>query len=308
MRVPTPLVFLLCTTLIAGLWWQYTRHMDFLTPPASVVAATHLESTQAPVPSPAPVAPPTPTLQPEEQTTSSETAPSAPNTSPELTSPPSITLRQFHTTPPHSSTELANIAAQHEAQKEWQLALLAYERILDESDANEAQRTEAINAIQRIKPLSPIWNADPQQSITIHLHALTTDKHIQTLSPVLNQIAIDIEKASSGILKVIAHVSRDRQLRTTDIKLPYKIYLTGPQSQIPPKLTTYTSSSPLTLKDDIVKNLYRSIGSIITDHQLASPPLNWPPHLDNPSRALYTYVTRHTWQQLGQHLSQPPKP
>ncbi|RYD17739.1 MAG: hypothetical protein EOP88_24990, partial [Verrucomicrobiaceae bacterium] len=206
MRVPIPVVILLVLAVAGGTWWQNTRHMDFMTPPSQ--ARLELVRAQAeelfpevkepdepekPV-EPPPPEPPPPVEPPKPEIDLGDLA-AAP------------TLVDYSLRAPDGVPHLIELATALEEKGEFQRALLAWERVLDLGKPDDSQATTALSAIRRLRPTLPDWNTKPETAITVTLHAGTGKKLAKTIAPVLESVAKDLERASSGIVKVKTQVT-----------------------------------------------------------------------------------------------------
>jgi len=225
-RVPIPVVIFLVLAVAGGVWWGNTRHMDFVTPPSeSKLAAIRVriesslpqtdqvdDAISVPVvaPPPPPVEPPKPVIE-----------------LGDLTIPPS--LQDYGVRSPAGSAHLIELATLLEEKEEFQRALLAWERVIDLTHPDEGQAANAISAIKRLRPTLPDWNAKPETAITLSLRAGTAKKSAKTLTPILEGVARDLERASSGIVKITTSVTASQISRTTKGPAPVAIWLAGPE-------------------------------------------------------------------------------
>lgn len=309
MRVPIPWVLLLAIAVIGGGWWLGTRKADFLSPPSDAKLALirqQVESAMPPVDhlddavSVPPVA--------------VEPAPPPPEEPPkpvielgDLSRPP--TLREYADAAPKGAAYLIELAGLLEAKNANQRALLAWERVLDSAAPDDPQTQLASAAILRLRPTLPDWNQDRAAALAITLHAGTSKKSVKSLTPVLEEIARDLEQASAGILKVTATVTTTTAPATKRGQppppAPLTVWLTGPtKKSATTAVLACAADSPKTLRDDLLKTIGRIIHDQLvhaTVHTLPATGTNAASPLD----ALRGRTTRACWQELGTLLNRP---
>lgn len=303
MRVPIPLVLFLSLAVIAAVWWNGTRKTDFLTTPPAAKLAEIRSRVESQLPAKDPV----------------DTAPAAVAVTevpdaPTIVAQPAIdlgdinhppTLQEYSEFTSKGTTCLMDLAALLEAKGAFQRALLAWERVLDTGSPNVDQSTLAIAAIKRLRPSLPAWNTDRSKTITINLHAGTGNTKIKSLSSILKASALEIERASSGILKVTPIITSRRS--TMSSSAPVALRLAGTtKGSIATPVLSFTIRSQQSLRDDLLKALF-----LLLSDSLGHEPSNRPPPLLNqdtkPLDALNNHITRLQWQQLGIRLNTPQK-
>ena len=206
-----------------------------------------------------------------------------------------------------------------EAKGENQRALLAWERVLDTAQPDAPQTLLASAAILRLRPTLPDWNKDRAAVLAITLHAGANKKTVKSLTPVLEEIARELEHASAGILKVTATVTTTATTVAATKRgqpqppppppppppAPVTLWLTGPTKK---SSTTAalpcTADSPKSLRDELLKTL-----NLIIHDQLAHAAVQTPPaataNAANPLDTLRARITRACWQELGSRLNRP---
>ena len=313
MRVPIPWVLLLAIAVIGGGWWAGTRQADFLTPPSEAKLALirqRVKSSMPPIdhPSdavslPAVVAEPAPPPPVDPPKPAIELG--------DLSRPP--TLREYGDAAPKGAAYLIELAGLLEAKGENQRALLAWERVLDTAQPDDHQTLLASAAILRLRPTLPDWNKDRATTLTIILHAGTHKKTARSLTPVLEDIARDLQHASAGILKVTASVTVTTTATVTATTkrghapppAPVTLWLTGPTKKSPTTaVLASTADSPKALREDVLKTV-----CLIIHDQLAHATVRTPPvagaNAANPLDTLRARITRACWQELGTQLNRP---
>lgn len=297
MRVPIPVVILLCLCVVGGVWWVGTRDHDYLTPPpGSDLAAIRTKETDAlPPPGDAP------DLEPSPQTTEAVKpvrvfpAPKSNDDSPQLA--------EYRNQAANDPALLAETAFQLETQEKLQRSLLAWERILDTAAPDETRTAEALLSIKRLSSSLPLWNEDPTKAVTIMLHAGAGKSTAEILAPVLEEIARDLEKASSGILKITPMVKAGNDIPTGMGPAPIALWFTGPGAEARTTETiVFTSGSHEMIRDDLLKAILR----LIRSHLARSASLTVPEAGntgENPLDSIRLRITRLGWHELGSRLN-----
>jgi hypothetical protein len=303
-------VLLLCLAVVTGLWWHGSRHADFLTPPPETKLAMVREKvasslTRAVLPPDHTVSPPVPEPKPGpvRPTQAEETRPTIELG--DLASPP--VLHEYAEPALLGARHMINLAGLLEKKDQPQRALLAWERVLDLADHNESQAKTAIAAIKRLRPTLPPWNAEASKTISITLRAGTGRKNVKLLKPLLDETAREIERASSGILKVstILTTSKDGKVAST-APAPVALWLTGRGNFTrSTEVMSITAETPEALAEELRKTAFNLISGHIVQGSSRTPPM---PIADGESAAdaLLSHITRLYWKVLGNLLNQPP--
>ena len=298
------MVILLVLAVVSGMWWGNTRRMDFLTPPS----AAKLEAIRIKVKS---------SLPRQDQRDDAISVPAvvkAPTPPPiveepemdlgDLTTPP--TLQSYGELSSRGAVHLIALAGGLEKKGEFQRALLAWERVVDLTPADADQAATAISAIKRLRPTLPEWNAQPEAKIAITLHAGTGRKLAATLTPILVDVARDLEAASSGILKVAATVTPGKTSTPVKGPTPVALWLAGPDKKSASTETlSFTVTEPETLRQDILKTVFQLIRSHLGRATKYIPPAALADG-ENPQGALNFRVTRLCWSEFAGALNLPP--
>lgn len=306
-RVPSPVVILLIFPVVGGIWWWNTRDIDFVTPPSaekmeqvrrwaksSLPVDNEAENLPAPQPSPVIAELPAPSV--EEPTPQVNVG--------DLTIP--ATLQSYGEFAPEGAEQLAEVAEALEKQGEFLRALLAWERVIDLTKPTENQAATAISAIKRLRPTLPDWNSKPEAAITIVLHTGTGKKMAKTLAPIVENIARDLEAASSGILKVSVTVTAGKS-NTLKGPAPVALWLTGAgKSSSATETLSFTLDSQDVLRTEILKTVFLLIQSQLSRTTAYTPPAALS-EKEDPQSALNFRVTRLCWSEFAAGLNLPPK-
>ncbi len=306
MRVPPLLVILLILTVIGGVWISNTRHVDFLSHPSreelektrvkvasSIPQADQVDDAisapPAPAPPPPPIQAPEPTLKPAD-----------------LTNP--ITLRSYGSLSPKGPDHLVTLATLLEEKGEKQRALLAWERVIDATWATPKQTTTAHAAIHRLRPNVPNWNPKPDLALLVTLHANTSRKFTKSLTPVLDEVARELERASSGIIEFKSKVTSGKTSASADRDTPIAIWFSGPDKKSPSTpVITFTADRDNRLNQEIEYAIYQ----LLRDHLGHIPNYARPVEVTamaDARNALHDFITRRGWNAFGTAMNPPPPP
>jgi hypothetical protein len=278
MRVPTPIVALLCPIAIGITWWLGTRDKDFLTPPPGLV-----------IPDVTPTVVPTPP--PKETTT------------PQKDEPP-VTLDTFADQAAMGPAHLIQLANGLEEAKFHHLAWLAWERVLDATSASAAETTQARTAIRRLRTLPGDDRVEfPTSPLPITLQAGTARKHVAAIQPLLEETARQLETASSGILRVRALVTGGSNPTQPTTQSPVAIWISGPDTgSRSSEVLSFTLRPGLDAKERIHSSTSELLRSLIARSLTPPPPA--PKDMPFPEE-LAECITRRAWLTIGTHLNLP---
>jgi len=305
-RVPIPVVILLVLAVTGGIWWGNTRRMDFMTPPTSAELAElriRVESSLPRADQPADsISVPAAVEEPEPE----PPPPPVPEIElGDLGRPPA--LRDYADRAPQGAAHLIELAAALEKKGEFQRGLLAWERVLDSAKPDAPQAATAIAAITRLRPTLPDWNAKPEAVLQITLHAGTGKKLAKSLTPILEGVARDLERASSGILKIKATVTAGKTSKAGKGAVPVALWLAGPEKKSSStEVLSFTVESQDTLRQEILKTVYQLVRSQLGRAAQYTPPANLADGED-PQAALGFRITRLGWSEFATALNAPAK-
>jgi hypothetical protein len=288
--------------VVGATWWLGTRKADFLTPPHEAQLAQLRDQVESSLPqagqpadavsAPAVVNPP-PIPVPEEKP--------KPAIDPgDLGRAPS--LLDYNDRAPMGGAHLMDLADLLEAKGEAQRALLAWERVLDIPNADPGHARRAMAAIQRLRAKLPAWNQGGKRAMAITLHATTSQKNINALTPLLQQSARDLERASAGILKVTISVSASHNKQTAHGPALVALRLSGPSPKAvsTPVLTFFIRSTAF-LHQDLLNTEFLLIRDTLAHDSAHTAPAALALG-ENPLDALNSHITRRAWQDLGTRL------
>lgn len=304
MRVPVPLVILLCLAVVGGVWWSGTRQHDFLRPPSgeklAMIRAKVGDSLPPADRSGAPAAEVSVPAAP-------EPTPSADPKVPPHAAQETFDLAAYREAALNDAASFGALARQLESRGELQKALLAWERILDTATVPDKGVTaEALAAVKRLRPGVPAWNADPASAISIILHAGTGESTAAILAPVLEGVAREMENASSGILKINTRISAGADITGAARRPPIALWLSGSGDHArDTEVIAFTSRSPETLRGDVLKTLFQLVRSV-TGRSVSLKVPDVDSSVDNPVEPFHSHITRLVWREFGSWANNPP--
>jgi len=305
-QVPIPVVIFLALVVVGGVWFGKTRGFDFMTPPSEA----RLTEIQIKVESSFPQAD-----HPDDAISVPTAVPEPPPPPPpvkvkpafdfgDLGSPPQ--LGHFADRAEVGADHLVELAKRLEAGGHFQRALLAWERVLDHADPEETQMASAVQAIRRLRPTLPDWNTEPAKALAITLQAGTGRTLAKRLAPILEELARDLERASSGIAKLKTSVASGRDLPGTTPS-PIAIWLTGPDKESASTgVLAFTIKSPDSLRHEVLNTIYLLVRSEIELSTDLTPPPELSEDID-PRDALEFQITRLAWKKFAEALNRPSK-
>jgi len=306
-RVSFLWVILLSLSVVGGVWSFGIRHKDFLTPPSEAQLAVirgQVEvrlSQQDSVPEPEP--PPAPEPIPAEPVAVEE--PKKEIDLGDLSAAPELTL--YAERSPEGSPSLIELAKALEEKGHFSRALLAWERVIDLTRPDGEQSAAAFGAIRRIHPTLPSWNLDPTKAIPVTLHAGTGKSMAKKLRPVLEEVAQELGKASSGILIFSAKVTAGKTDLTANGPTPVALWLAGPSKD---STSTEVLSFTVESKDNLRLDVLKTIFQLMRGHLNQTTSYTTPAALANeedPLDALSYRFTRLCWHEFGESLRLPPE-
>lgn len=305
MRVPIPVVFFLIIAVVGGVWWNGTRGKDFLTPPSaeesrdlrmrlesSFPQATEFDNA---------ISEPLARAGPEKPVASEPPKPEIHLGNPEALPD----LAEYADRSPEGAAHLMELAVALEERGHFQRALLAWERVIDLTKPDDDQMMTAVSAIKRLRPTLPDWLPDTSKAIAITLHAGTGKTMAKSLTPILEQAARDLEKASAGVLKVTAKVTAAKGNLSAKGPTPVALWLAGPTKMSRSTgVLSFTVESPQVLHQEVLATVFKLVRSHIDQTTSYTTPAVLTEQ-ENPLEALSYRFTRLCWSEFGTTLSLP---
>lgn len=305
-RVSLLIVIPLCAATVAITWWRGTRKMDFLAPPTeaeieavkaqtinSVPGRSGLFSVPSQVESEEPKIP-----EPFRERPLLDTG--------DPTKPP--LLSTYADGAEKGADALIQLAAYMEDYGYSARALLAWERVLDKTKPDAAQREAAYEGILRLRPTAPLWNVDPASAKRLKLEVTVPPKATSNeLTEAVKAVAAEMENISSG------QVIFDSEVLMTKKGNPFKgmsVKIVGPGDKAPTTGTFQLDQMPAT-PDIVTYQLYSGIFRLVAAHVAETtaftPPVA-PSNGEDPRTALWQRITRLVWLEFAKSLQPPPPP
>jgi len=298
-RIPIPAVILLSLLAAAIPAWLGMRNADFLSPPDDAALDAIRTRAESSIPR---LATQSDAISPAGAGTRMIAA-APPVHLGNLSAPP--VLGEYADRAIQGAPYLIELANRLEAEGHNARALLAWERVIDRASANEAETRAAIDAVTRLRPITPVWTVSPAERLSITIHAGTGGNSAQALAPILSQAAATIDQVSSGILKVASKVNAGPDIDVGEGPVPVAIWISGGMEQSPStEVLSFTVATPETLEHDTHRTLYILVQNHLRNApEIKRPPA--PPDDGDPREALGTHITRLQWQKFGQLLKGP---
>jgi hypothetical protein len=299
-RVPWPIVVLLCVVIPGGIWWYGARGKDFVTPPTEQRLA---ERRQELGEMPPPVAP-----QPIEKPAAPEVPPPPPE--PPIEAGDVATAPALNAYAAEAKTKgadhLLKLAAKLEEHGATARALLACERVLDLAKGDPVQSAAALKAIKRLRPNVPPWNVDPEGTQPLVLHLGASPAMAAKLKPALESVPRMIERASSGIVAVTTELAVGKKPAGGAEATPVALWLTGGAAGTPStEVASFTVVSPEALEKEMLSAVFELVRARVSRSAAFGAPLAIGVD-ESPADALATHLTRLVWQEFAKGMNTVP--
>lgn len=300
MRVPWPIVILLCVVVPGGIWWYGARGKDFVTPPSEQRLA---ERRQELGDMPPPVAP-----QPIEKPASPVVPPPPPE--PPIEAGDVATAPALNAYAAEAKTKgadhLLKLAAKLEEHGATARALLACERVLDLAKGDPVQSAAALKAIKRLRPNVPPWNVDPEGAQPLVLHLGASPAMAAKLKPALESVPVAIGRASSGIVAVTTELAVGKKPAGGAEATPVALWLTGGAAGTPStEVASFTMVSPEALEKEMLSAVFELVRARVSRSAAFGAPLAIGAD-ESPADALATHLTRLAWQEFVKGMNTVP--
>lgn len=300
MRVPLPVVLLLCALVIGSFWWKWTQGKDFLTPPSEeTLAVVRQQAAQA--------APPvTAYHEPVEEKKAGPVEPAPPAVEPPFDPGDLVTapgLNAYAAEAKKGADHLIRLAKRLGEVGATSRALLAWERVLDFGKGDTIQAGEALKAIRRLRVTEPMWNVDPEGSLPLTLHFGASPAMAEKLKPLLPNIARTVERASGGVVTVSTDLVVGKKPAAGTETPPVALWLSGG-----PKEAPATEAVPFTVasSDQLEREVYGTVFQLVRTKLSRSSAYAAPSaagSTEDPLGALTCNITRFCWQDFAKAMN-----
>ena len=304
MRIPWYISTALCILVTLLTLYLCTKNHDITAPPTPEETVKALSKWRADNPAIRDTKLSVSTLKPESEKSSKQAAgqnvteqhqetpepeiqPLIPRAQPILDIPLVSPSLDFLTDQSLSTYELNFYAEENLNKGNFQLARLAYERIIDfAKDSTAEEQKKAASAILSLKPKTPLWNPDPTTRIKLSLTLNTTNISSAESTKLINNLKQLIIDSSDGTLIPFIKLTKS----TTPLS---SLKLAGARP------ITFTITDDSDLKAKITRALYNIVRNknIQEQRHTTTPllPTNIPPQ-----QALESYITRLSWLYAAQ--------
>lgn len=196
---------------------------------------------------------------------------------------------------------MIELATELETKGELQRALLAWERVLDATPADLAQQETARKAVERLRPLVPLWNVDPLSAQSVILCISCDSDHAKTLEPLLQEICQQLHSASSGLIECKLELKEGPKATANAPRQPVAIWFRGVAADsIQSKILTIPvlPDAAAEQKQLLLGNIYKLIRDGVQAQSALHPLIEWQAG-NNATILLNSAISRRTWQVWG---------
>lgn len=312
-RVPLSIALALLLAVPLGLWFAFTRGMDFLTPPSAETlevvrqrALTMLPRSEVQLPSSPATSrdidrnPPRPI----------QTRPPAPDAVAER----NPSLDTFANLAVKGSRHLVELSTLLEASGDRQRTLLLWERVIDSTKPDATHLAAAMAVVKRLRRVVPLWSAG-HSPVPIVIRVSANAPLEEKLKPLMDQLAKELATASHGVLapttelvivpaKPVGKRSSSRRSSAPAVSLQ----LSGAREDSQATATvSFTATKSETLHADLLRTLFKLAATRLAADK-AYPQITTPPKTEAPIDSLSFRITRLRWLKLGEALNVPKPP
>ena len=218
-----------------------------------------------------------------------------------------LALQNYGELSPKGAEYLIDLASALESQSEPRRSLLAWERVLDLSKPDENQRAKATAAIKQLRSVLPEWNTKPETATKLTLRASSGKRLSKSLATTLASVAAEIERASSGIVKIKTSVAIGKSDASNQGAVPVALWLTGPDSKSSStEVLSFKVNSTDTLRNDVLRTVYLLIRNHLSNNTAYTSPAELSVE-DDPQAALSFGITRLCWSEFAASMNIPLK-
>lgn len=313
MRIPVPIAIASCFLATGATWYFSTRHADFTTPPSesekSLVEQQWKQEHTTPLArTPTRTDPPQVAANAPQLIKPKRSKQSLPQLLPTGNLELSPKLTEYGTLGDQGAEAMIHLASTLEQRNARQHALLAWERVIDSTQATPEQIDQASQAIQRLSAELTPWNPDPTAAITITLHVGATLKSKTELVAALKSTAETIEQASGYVLQVktLTAMGRGKPLERPRVPIAIWASRSGSKSgeangETPPLSFMATPDQEQELTKQCQSAVYKLVRSHLAETTAFSP-LPEMTESDQADHLLRHRITRLMWREFANSL------
>ncbi len=295
LKVPGPIVTLLCLTIMGTAWYFGAKKHSFLEFDESFNASIPHMDFGTPI-STEPLS--------ENETIEGVFSPKAlvfslnkvGLTTEVLQQAPGLSL--FHKIAQESPESLPQLALYLERQGELELSRLVYERMIDSSEHRELSLVEVRKHLLRLSQTTSMWVSDPAETTALTLHLSSSSALKSQLVQYLQQLTPYIYQCSGGLVKLEAELTLKENSNSGNL-VSFWVEGTGPKGKKSQTLTKMIPSS------DASEAFFASFYELVSAHLSLTPQLLNPPPLTTALSAkeqLSTDISRWMWMIFAQSL------
>jgi hypothetical protein len=314
-KIPFYVSLPLALLTMGVIWWQGTKGKDFTTPPDAAALAIVKQEIREELKA-------TDSIEPEEPAQAIRVKPKTllmPNAEaePQAAAEPTLKPEDFGdlSVSPGLDCYLAmaergaaimiDLATQLEIKGETQRALLAWERVLDATEADAAQQDTARKAVLRLRTQVPLWNVDPISTRQLVLLAGCDRERAKAIEPILQEMVASLLDISSGLVECKLELQAGAKPDPAKPRQPIALSFRGSSAGAPASKTLTLPTLPESLPEQ--KNLLRlQCYKLIRDgisSQANLRPLAEPPTGSDAESLLRGAITRRTWSQWAESMT-----
>jgi hypothetical protein len=298
-RVPVPVVLLLCLAVLGSTWWKWTAGKDFLSSPDEQALEAVRQETARNVPA-IPSRPQGPAGEPEPVSIPASPPPEPPLDPGDVVTAPG--LNAYASEAKKGADHLIKLATRLEEIGATARALLAWERVIDFGKGDTLQTREALQAIRRLRAAAPAWNIDPEGALPLTLHLGASPPLVDKLKPLLPSLAGSIERASGGVIRVTPELVAGKKPAGTE-PLAVILWLSGGPKEAPAtEVLSVPIGSPEVSEKEVLGGVFQLVrGKLSKSPAYAAPPAEG--STEDPAGALMCNITRFCWQDFGRAMN-----
>lgn len=321
-RIPILVVIPLALGAVALPWWIGTKQMDFVSPPGEAELQRIRDAATAAISTPRKNSAQSavmrqPKLPDREVQSPVKPPPAIDPGDPQATA----ALDAYREDAGKGAAAMIELAAYLEEQSGHHRALLAWERLLDSSEADAAQRAAAWQGVSRLRPLVAPWGADPTTAPLILDAAISREPVPPDFVALLEEAARLASGASAGVVTFTTRFEPLKPVPTPPRRrgqpaanpppgpqvLSVQILAGGDAAASTGVIELPVHDDPRAIRRELLGAVYRLVAS----QTAATTELNPPDALgddEDPLAALGTRVTRLVWSEFSKSLQPAPPP
>jgi len=184
-------------------------------------------------------------------------------------------------------------------------ALLAWERVIDTAQSGDSEAQAAISAISRLRESAPPWPGQTANRPGIVVHAGSGARSSEALTPILEEAAARIAKASAGTVQVASRFHAGPDIDLDEGPVPVAMWISGDGDVgKSTEVRSFTISTPESIEYDAYRAIYLLVHSYLRNSpEIRRPPI--PADETDIRQALGSHITRLQWHEFGRMLSTP---